>query len=327
MEHCQPIHARGLPGGVPPWPAPVPDAPHAGVLPSPAVSPWAPLLSPRDSDAALPGALPLPALDLDAALRGAPLWLARGEDALPAGTRWLAAAEAARAEGLPHRKRRTEYLLRRLVAKHAVAAVTGRPADPAALSRIEVANAPDGAPEVLVDGQPLGADLSITDRAGWAVCVLGHRVGCDLELVEPRSAGFVQDFFTEAEQRFVARADGPERAGAEQAGAEQADQDRDVAANLIWSAKESTLKVLRTGLRRDTRSVEVAVGAPAAGGWGRLSVRSTEGGRFAGWWRHDGRFVLTVVSTADTPPPVALGDPSALTAAQPRHSWYERPPG
>jgi len=210
---------------------------------------------------------------------------------------------------------------------------------------------------VLVDGQPLGADLSITDRAGWAVCVLGHRVGCDLELVEPRSAGFVQDFFTEAEQRFVARADGPERAGAEQAGAEQAgaeqagaeqagaeqagaeqagaeqagaeqaDQDRDVAANLIWSAKESTLKVLRTGLRRDTRSVEVAVGAPAAGGWGRLSVRSTEGGRFAGWWRHDGRFVLTVVSTTDTPPPVGLGDPSALTAAQPRHSWYERPPG
>ena len=70
-------------------------------------------------------------------------------------------------------------------------------------------------------------------------------VGCDLELVEPRSALFVRDYFTAAERERVAAA--PAR-------------EHDELANLIWCAKESALKVLRTGLRRDTRSVEVELG-------------------------------------------------------------------
>jgi 4'-phosphopantetheinyl transferase len=134
-------------------------------------------------------------------------WLARGEAALPAGTDWLAPAEIARAAAMRYAKRRTEYLLSRLAAKHAVAAVVGRSTEPAALAAIEVRNAPSGAPYVLVDGAPPGLAVSISDRAGWAVCLVGtgsHDVGCDLELVEPRSPGFVRDFLTEAEQRYVA---------------------------------------------------------------------------------------------------------------------------
>ena len=42
----------------------------------------------------------------------------------------------------------------------------------------------------------------------------------------------------------------------------------DAVANLIWSAKESALKVLRTGLRRDTRSVDVSLlPDPPVDGW------------------------------------------------------------
>jgi hypothetical protein len=63
---------------------------------------------------------------------------------------------------------RTEYLLRRLVTKHAVAPVIGRPTDPGTLAGIEVRNAPSGAPYVCVDGAPLGVGVSITDRAGRA---------------------------------------------------------------------------------------------------------------------------------------------------------------
>jgi 4'-phosphopantetheinyl transferase len=213
-------------------------------------------------------------------------WLARGEDALPAGVGWLAPGEARRAASMRYPKRRTEYLLRRLVAKHTVAALTGRPpADPAVLASIEVRNAPSGAPYVVVDGAPIGLPVSITDRAGWAVCLAGPgtgSLGCDLELVEPRTEGFVRDFFTAAERRYWA--------------ALPPGEDRDVAANLIWSAKESALKVLRTGLRRDTRSVEASVGRPGAGGWGRLEVRAGGGDRFTGWWRRDGPFHLTVAS-------------------------------
>ena len=85
-------------------------------------------------------------------------WLALGEDALPAGERWLAPGEAASLAGLRYTKRRTEYLLRRLVAKHAVAAVTGRPTDPAALAGIEVAQR--------AKRRPLRA-ASTAHRSGW----------------------------------------------------------------------------------------------------------------------------------------------------------------
>jgi 4'-phosphopantetheinyl transferase len=245
-------------------------------------------------------------------------WLAMCEDALPATEHWLAPGEATRLAELRFTKRRTEYLLRRLVAKHAVAAVTGRPTDPAALAGIEVRNAASGAPYVCVDGAPLAVEVSITDRAGWAVCVTypapGHpcwKVGCDLELVEPRTPGFVSDFFTAAEQRLVA--------------SRPAGDQRDAAANLIWSAKESALKALRIGLRQDTRTLEVTPAASRADGWGALTVRAVDGPSFAGWWRRDGRFLLTVAAEVAAAPPIALGDPGVLAAAEPRHSWLDRP--
>jgi 4'-phosphopantetheinyl transferase len=246
-------------------------------------------------------------------------WLARGEDAVPAHPRWLAPDEAARAAGLRFTKRRAEYLLRRLTAKCAVAAVAGLPRDAESLARVAVRNAPTGAPFVLLDGAPSGFEISISDRAGWAVCLVSPAgsagpVGCDLELIEPRSAGFLRDFLTDAERAHVAaQPDG----GA-----------RHVAANLLWSAKESALKVLGTGLRRDTRGIEVSLpDRPDGpdGDWAALAVRADDGPTFAGWWRRDGRFLLTVAAAAPVPAPVALEDPPALAAGEPRHSWLVRP--
>ena len=242
-------------------------------------------------------------------------WLALGEDALPPGQQWLAPGEADVLAGLRYTKRRTEYLLRRLVTKHAVAAVIGHATDPTALAGIEVRNEPSGAPYVCVDDTRLALGVSISDRAGWAVCVTSPihapAVGCDLELVESRTPGFVADFLTPAEQRLVA--------------AYPVGGERDAAANLIWSAKESALKVLRTGLRRDTRSVEVALDPPGDDGWGGLTVRAVEGRVFPGWWRRDGRFLFTMAAEVRTSPPVALGDPAVLAPAAPRHSWLDRP--
>jgi 4'-phosphopantetheinyl transferase len=213
-------------------------------------------------------------------------------------------------------KRRTEYLVRRWTAKHAVAAEVGLPVDTVSLARIEVRNAATGAPEVWVDGRLAGLGVSLTDRAGWAVCLVSgepQAVGCDLELVEPRSPAFVRDFLTEAEQRLV------QAAGS--------DVDRQVVANLIWSAKESALKVLRTGLRRDTRSVEVRLpaAAPGPGAWSTLAVRTVQGREFPGWWCRHGAFLLTVAYEAAAPAPVSIEDPPALTTAEPVHSWPRRP--
>ena len=253
--------------------------------------------------------------------RGAPLrWLCASELALPADPAWLTPREREWAARFRFAKRRDDYLLGRYVAKRAVVRALALPDDPAALARVDVRNKRDGAergaPEVFVADQPAPLEISITDRAGWGVCVVrdpGARLGCDLELVEPRSAAFVEDYLTAAEASRV-------RAAA-------AEETRQLLANLFWCAKESALKVLRTGLRRDTRSVEVELlDAVGVEGWRRLSVRDREtGGELPGWWRRFGRFVLSVACDDPTAPPVCLATTPDLGAAEPSHAWMASP--
>ncbi len=280
-------------------------------------------------------------------------WLVVGESQLPRGLDWLSQREATRLAGMRFTKRRNEYLLRRWAGKVAVATLAGRRTDPASLRGVEVLNRATGAPEVWLGGRPCGLQVSLTDRAGWAVCLVDEAsgsagsVGVDLELVEPRSAGFVQDFLTPAEQRDVnSRPD---------------EQERHAAANLIWSAKESALKVLQTGLRADTRDVEVTVARePDGAGWMPLRVRArgdlallgrvdartvtgdpaggdpvtgdpaggdpVPGGRMLpGWWRRDGVFLLTLACERALPPPVPLDGSADLATAVPVHSWLSDP--
>lgn len=221
-------------------------------------------------------------------------------------------------------KRRGEYLLRRWVGKRAVAARAGLPTDVAALARIEVLNRATGAPYVALDGADAPWELSLSDRAGCAVAVvaaveegrLGRptALGVDLEVVEPRSEGFVSDFLTPAEQRWVS---------------EQAEAGRmgpDAAANLVWSAKEAALKVLRLGLRADTRSVEVTAEVRVReDGWARLTVARPDGRVLPGWWRREGVYLLTVASDHEQEPPSMLPGATDVAALAPVHSWLGRP--
>jgi 4'-phosphopantetheinyl transferase len=263
-------------------------------------------------------------------------WMVRGEAGIPPGTGWLTPKEAARAAGMRFTKRRTEYLLRRWTGKCGVAAVVGMGQGQDELAQIAVLNRPTGAPYVEVAGRPLGMDISLTDRAGWAICLIGAdlgRVGVDLEIAEPRSAGFVRDFLTASEQDFVAAQQRDSRTGL----------DPGAAANLIWSAKEAALKVLRTGLRADTRTVEVRVAEPGATGWGELHVQRIRElpvvpARYAhlvdpepaaeqmvGWWRRDGVFLTTMVAPAPFTAPDPLPGSWDLTDAVPIHSWMAKP--
>jgi 4'-phosphopantetheinyl transferase len=241
-------------------------------------------------------------------------WLARGEDQLPRMGEWLTPAEHSRAAGLRHTKRRNDFLLGRWTLKLAVARALGWPDDPAVLARVEARPAPSGAPRLYVDGLPVARGVSLTDRAGCAVCLVAAgagTVGCDVEIIEPRSDAFVRDYLTEPERRAVAAA-GP---------------GRDKAANLIWSAKESALKVLETGLRRDTRSVEVTVPdlSPPERAWSPLQVRTAEGSIFPGWWRQSGAFLVTACWPGGGPAPAALDAESPIDTMQPSHRWIHRP--
>jgi len=230
--------------------------------------------------------------------RGQTSWLTQELSDLPASLTWLGPHEHAWLERLHVAKRRRDFLLGRWTAKRAIAAHLA-PATPAAAA-IVIRAAGDGAPEAFLDGTPLPLVVSISHSDGRALAVVrsaGPAIGCDLEHVEPRSQGLVDDFFTPAEAARVAAC---------------APAQRDRVITLIWSAKESALKALRVGLREDPRHVCVigddAGSREPADAWlaMRVAVIGT-GQSLAGWWRSDDAFVLTVVGDAVVSPPVPVG--------------------
>ena len=248
-------------------------------------------------------------------------WLEQTEVDVPPEDDWFSASEAARLNGMRFAKRRAEWRLGRWTAKRALAAYLNVPAHPQALTDIELRPAPSGAPEVFFANQPASVTVSLSHRAGTAVCAVAPSVaalGCDVEMIEPRSESFITDYFTTEEQAFVAQAPAP---------------DRPRLCTLIWSGKESALKALRVGLRLDTRRLMVnpvdALGRPAEGGegwtqdptcaiqpsyrgnrWCPLQACCTDGQLFHGWWHNTGHLLRTMVSAPPSAPPIPLRIPT-----------------
>jgi phosphopantetheinyl transferase (holo-ACP synthase) len=213
----------------------------------------------------------------------------------PEALHWLGQGEAEVLGGLASPARRASFLLGRWAAKRAAFALLARRGQARRYDQIEIRAAASGAPEIWISGARAPMSLSLSHREGEALAVLGPAgvaLGGDLEVVEPRSAALVGDFFTEGE-----------RARWEAA----APDDRDALAGLVWSAKESALKALGEGLRRDTRSVEVEIAAEAdAQGWRTIAAHLAEGGALGGHARIDGTRILTIVAIGVTTPPEPL---------------------
>jgi 4'-phosphopantetheinyl transferase len=218
-------------------------------------------------------------------------WLEQTEADVPADNDWLSADEVVCLNGMRFAKRRADWRLGRWTAKLALAIRLHAPAHSRVLATIEIRPAASGAPMAFLAGKPAGMNVSLSHRAGRAMCAVappGVELGCDLEVVEPRSDAFIADYFTATEQALVARTPA---------------SDRSRLLALLWSAKESTLKALRIGLRVDTRSLVVSALEALAGAndWGPVQVRYAYERIFHGWWESEGRFVRTLV--ADPPPP------------------------
>jgi 4'-phosphopantetheinyl transferase len=234
---------------------------------------------------------------------------------------WLSASEVDRLKGMRFAKRRADWGLGRWTAKRALAVYLNVPVHPEALAEIEIRPTPSGAPEVFFANQPAPVTVSLSHRARTAICAVapsGAALGCDLEIIEPRSEAFLTDFFTTEEQALVARAFA---------------SDRPQLCTLLWSGKESALKALRAGLRLDTRCVIVnpadALGRPAEGGagctqdpalaiqasyevnsWRPLCVRYSGGQVFHGWWQNAGHLLRTIVTAPPSAPPIPLRIPT-----------------
>jgi 4'-phosphopantetheinyl transferase len=207
---------------------------------------------------------------------------------VPAELDWLTSAERERLDGFRFEKRRRDWLSGRWAAKLALLEISGMSREE--IGRFEIASAADGAPLPKLDGGNCDVRLSLSHSNGRAFCAVSSAatlLGCDIELVESRSAGFVETYFTDAESERVERAD---------------PGSRDLLVTMIWSAKESTLKALRTGLRADTRSVEVIDESDGSGvGWTTVRTLASAAGEFSGLWRREGRFVQSIVARATQP--------------------------
>jgi 4'-phosphopantetheinyl transferase len=211
----------------------------------------------------------------------APGWLTSSLAEVPEGDGWLGICERRALEPLGVEKRRADWRLGRWTAKAAVAAWLSLP-----LSRIEILAGSDGAPEAWLDGDRAPVSVSLSHRGGRALAAVTAApavIGCDLELVEPRSGAFIREWLAPAEQQLVETFGEPER---------------DRIANLVWTAKEAAAKVRREGLRLDVRraAVELPDAAVPADTWRPLSVDwPQEGATTAGWWRDEPGWVMAIL--------------------------------
>lgn len=194
-------------------------------------------------------------------------WLVLQAATLPGDpAAYLSRAEQETAAALKSDKRRRDWLLGRWTAKRllqqAVAHYAGRMP---ALTAIVINKRADGSPEAQWDAGDFpfpAVSLSVSHAGELAFCAAVFRadfpLGADVELIEPRSQAFVEDYFTPAEQALVH--DAPAA-------------DRDAATTVIWSAKEAALKAARAGLTLDTRSVEcLPSNVKAADSWQPLAL-------------------------------------------------------
>ena len=234
-----------------------------------------------------------------------PGWLSRCLADVPAGEDWLGIAERRVLGELHMERRRSDWRLGRWTAKAAVGMWLSVPP-----GRVEIHAAPDGAPEAWLDEERACVSVSLSHRAGRSLAVVAdvpNVVGCDLELVEPRSGAFVREWLAPAEQRLLAAYGEGERAQL---------------ANLVWTAKEAAAKVRREGLRLDVRHAVVTptdAGAPP-GTWRALRVDWGDGpGATAGWWRAEAGCVMAIAGEPPPGPPRQLGKQAGSSGLRLQH--------
>lgn len=238
-------------------------------------------------------------------------WFEQALDDVSPQDDWLAPCERSHLLTLRFPKRRADWRLGRWTAKHAVAYDLNLPHDAENLASIAIRPAVSGAPEVFLGNQRADLSISISHRGGIAACAVGSSramLGCDLEIIEPRSDAFVTDYFTAEEQAIFRQAPAANRFAL---------------IALIWSAKESALKALRAGLRIDTRRLSVALDdldlaalddvLPGDLGvmprplqsWRPLRISYMQYA-FRGWWSRCAQLLRTEVNLPATQPPVSI---------------------
>jgi 4'-phosphopantetheinyl transferase len=202
-------------------------------------------------------------------------------------------------DGFRFEKRRSDWLLGRWTAKNLLFLAVPDLAF-GGFQSIRVENEPSGKPFFVgPNGQRLDGCLSISHRESKSFCAFstrpGAQLGADLEKIEPRDPIFIEDYLGVNERSLALACEGPER---------------DFIVTLAWSVKEAVFKALGTGLRIDTRKVDISGGLkelsfgknqPPA--WRKLKITCAElhvGAQV--FWRQNRDFILNLVVLGDDHP-------------------------
>lgn len=215
-------------------------------------------------------------------------WQSQTISNVPGDLDWLSLEEQAVYTQFRFPKRQKEWLSGRYVAKTLLKTVNSS-VESLRFDEMTVRNKPDGAPFIVCGGERLPGSLSLSHRgcmatAAWCDSDKFH-IGIDLEVIEEKSKGFIEDYFTESEAAAVLNL--------------PTDMVH-LAASLIWSGKEAILKALQIGLRADTRAMEIEVPAfsnlSSGNAWSRMVVNrypEVQGGMNL-FWRLTGDYVITL---------------------------------
>ena len=198
---------------------------------------------------------------------------------------WLSPKEFTRQQSFRFPKRKQEWLCGRQTAK-SLLLKTSKYLQNCQISDFSIENYADGSPNVVRNGEILPGSISISHRSGFASAAWApnpnDKIGIDLEAIEPKPASFVEDYFTIHEIKNVF---------------EQKPDDQPVISSLIWSAKEAVMKALQTGLRIDTRQIEIQIpSSEEINGWKKLDISVYPGGYQTArlFWRQSGPIIITL---------------------------------
>jgi len=170
-------------------------------------------------------------------------WNTQKFDSIPEDLDWLSLPELNRYQQFRFPKRQNDWLMGRWAAKNLLSNLLIY-SDTLSFRELSIFNEDSGAPFVIWKDQRLEGSLSISHRSDCAIAAFCFdpelSIGIDLEEIEAKSRGFVEDYFTESEARMVLALPIEEQA---------------LAASLLWSCREAIVKALQIGLRLDTRQI------------------------------------------------------------------------
>jgi|AutmiccommuBRH23_1029490.scaffolds.fasta_scaffold00009_191 4'-phosphopantetheinyl transferase len=162
---------------------------------------------------------------------------------LPESLNWLSGDESLQFQGFRFQKRRNDWLLGRWTVKRLIQSIYSEVKDLSS-NRISIKNEASGAPYALIDGDQMKESLSLSHRENLGVSAICKNpdvsIGIDLEEIESKSHGFIEDYFTSQESNAIF--------------ALPAEQ-QSLIASLFWSGREAIMKAMQTGLRIDTREI------------------------------------------------------------------------